>query len=158
MPAKAHQTTFSHRQANQPGAPSVPGLHDTLRSGVGPSSLPTVDPKTSATTQPLASAHPLEARLARWQATQHALQMEGLRRTFGMAEPVRRAMELKIVRDSEWRPAALGGTGGSRGMVGMHEDILLGRDTRIGWEDVFTGDETRPIPGIHEEMERKLKM
>ena len=30
------------------------------------------------------SAHPLEARLKAWQATQEALRMETLRRTFGM--------------------------------------------------------------------------
>jgi proteasome maturation protein len=79
--------------------------------------------------------------------------MESLRRTFGIAEPVRRGMELKMVRDSEWRPLALG-----NGLPSVHEDILRGKDTTITWEDVFTGDETRAVPGFHDEMERKLKM
>lgn len=63
--------------------------------------------------------------------------METLRRTFGMAEPIRRQMELKIVRDSEFRPMVLGGGRSSS----VHEDILVigGRDTEIDWEDVFTG-------------------
>ena len=59
--------------------------------------------------------------------------MEMLRRQFGIAEPVRRGMELKIAGAGEWRPAALGGSSG------VHKDILQGRDCEIGWEDVFTG-------------------
>jgi proteasome maturation protein len=59
--------------------------------------------------------------------------MEGLKRTYGMAEPIKRGMELGIVRQGEWRPGALGGSAGVSG------DILEGRDTEIAWEDVFTG-------------------
>ncbi|RAL61203.1 hypothetical protein DID88_010282 [Monilinia fructigena] len=62
--------------------------------------------------------------------------MSGLRRTFGMSEPIRRGMELKIAREGEWRPLALGGGG-----PGIHEEILRGSDTTISWEDVFKGDE-----------------
>lgn len=82
--------------------------------------------------------------------------METLRRTFGMAEPIRRGMELKITREGEWRPVALGSTGG--GMGSVHEEILTGRDATITWEDVYTGEETRAAVGMHDEMERKLKM
>lgn len=81
------------------------------------------------------------------------MKMEGLRRTFGVAEPIRRGMELKITREGEWRPAVLG-----VGVRGLHEDILSGRDTTITWEDVFNGDELRGVQGIHEEMERKVRM
>jgi len=80
--------------------------------------------------------------------------MEGLRRTFGMAEPIRRGMELKITREGEWRPACLGG-----GLEkSVHEDILNGNDASISWEDVFKGDETRGVQGFHEEVERKVRM
>jgi proteasome maturation protein len=79
--------------------------------------------------------------------------MEGLRRTFGMAEPIRRGMELKITREGEWRPMVLGG-----GQRGVHEDILSGRDTTCSWEDVFTGMEMRSVPGFHEEVEAKVRM
>jgi hypothetical protein len=61
------------------------------------------------------------------------MKMEMLRRQFGIAEPVRRGMELKIAQAGEWRPAALGGSSG------VHKDILQGRDTEIGFEDVFHG-------------------
>lgn len=80
--------------------------------------------------------------------------MESLRRTFGIAEPIRRGMELKITRDGEWRPMALGGsTGGS-----VHEEILKGKEASVEWEDVFTGEEQRAAVPMHEEMERKLKI
>ena len=59
--------------------------------------------------------------------------MAGLRRTFGIAEPVRRGMELKIAREGEWRPGCLGGSAGVSG------DVLEGRDERIEWEDVYCG-------------------
>ena len=68
-----------------------------------------------------------------WRETQDRVKMEMLRRQFGIAEPVRRGMELKITQAGEWRPAALGRSSG------VHKDILEGRDTEIGWEDVFTG-------------------
>jgi hypothetical protein len=70
--------------------------------------------------------------------------MEMLRRQFGIAEPVRRGMELKITEAGEWRPAALGRSSG------VHKDILEGRDTEIGWEDVFTGKSRHVVRGILE--------
>lgn len=63
--------------------------------------------------------------------------MESLRRAYGIAEPVRRGMEMKIVKDGSFRPAVLNsGLGGN-----VHEEILAigGRETEIGWEDVFMG-------------------
>jgi proteasome maturation protein len=62
-------------------------------------------------------------------------------------------MELKIVREGEWRPLVLGG-----GRPGVHEEILRGTDTGIEWEDVFTGEEMRGVVGVQEEMERKVGM
>lgn len=59
--------------------------------------------------------------------------MEGLRRAYGLGEPIRRGMELKIAMDGEWMPRILGG--GSS----IHADVLAGRDCEIGWEDVFRG-------------------
>lgn len=46
--------------------------------------------------------------------------------------------------------------GGQRS--GVHEDILLGREAEISWEDVFVGDEMRGVVGFHEEVERKVRM
>lgn len=109
--------------------------------------------------------------------------MEGLRRAYGIAEPVRRGMELKIVRDGTFRPAVLGGVRGGN----VHEDILMlgGRDTEVQWEDIYqgmcfvffwwfffggirlgivwltlsvVGDDLREPPTFHDEMEKRLKM
>lgn len=143
VPENTNPSTFTHTTHS---APSAPGVHDTLRHGVG------TDPHGLAAAP--VSGHPLEARLKNWEATQEALRMESLRRTFGMAEPIRRGMELSIVRRGEWRPLALG----NGGLPSVHEDILRGRDDMITWEDVYSGDGTRAVPGFHEEMERKVKM
>ncbi|KAL8749655.1 MAG: hypothetical protein Q9199_007549 [Rusavskia elegans] len=78
--------------------------------------------------------------------------MSALRRTFGIAEPVRRGMEIKIAREGEWRPMALGVSAGVSG------DILVGRDAEITWEDVYTGSELREGADFHAEVERKLGM
>ncbi|MCJ1237353.1 hypothetical protein MMC14_005338 [Varicellaria rhodocarpa] len=159
VPSTAHPTSTTNlttrtpSTATTPSAPSAPGLHDTLRSNLSlhpPSTLGTTSPHTTPPT--LQSTHPLEARLARWRSTQQDLKMAGLRRTFGIAEPVRRGMELKIAREGEWRPGCLGGSAGVSG------DVLEGRDERIEWEDVYCGDETRQGADFHSEMEGRLKM
>ncbi|KAL9614998.1 MAG: hypothetical protein Q9167_000529 [Letrouitia subvulpina] len=150
-PPSSHPTSTSNTtnaskstDTSSHGAPSAPGIHDTLRSNLSSGSTSTSTPT---------SAHPLEARLAAWQATQDELKMTGLRRTFGVAEPVRRGMELQIVRDGEQqRPRALGPSASVSG------DILAGRDLEVGWEDVFKGDETRDGPDFHTEMEGRAKM
>ncbi len=105
------------------GAPSAPGIHDSIRSSNS-------DVASATSTH---SAHPLEARLLGWQSTQQSLKMIALRRTFGIAEPVRRGMELNIANSGEWKPKVLGGS------AGVHGDILAGRDMEMTWEDVYKG-------------------
>ncbi|CEJ84798.1 Putative Proteasome maturation factor [[Torrubiella] hemipterigena] len=146
IPEANTSSSFSHNAEQTTSAPSAPGVHDTLRHGLGQT------PLEAKSSKPV-SAHPLEARLKNWEATQEAVRMETLRRTFGMAEPIRRGMELKMVRDSEWRPLALG-----NGLPSVHEEILRGREDIITWEDIYTGDDTKPIAGFHDEMEKKLKI
>ncbi|PMD36264.1 hypothetical protein L207DRAFT_434586 [Hyaloscypha variabilis F] len=157
-PAAGHSTTHSHLSGSSLGAPSAPGIHDTLRHGIGPSLLTsTLSPPQTTSQTPSAhpdSSHPLESRLKKWEETQDLLKMEGYRRTFGISEPIRRGMELKITREGEWRPACLGG-GLERG---VHEEILRGTLEGIQWEDVFRGEEMRGVPGFHEEVERKVRM
>ncbi|KAB5540546.1 proteasome maturation factor UMP1-domain-containing protein [Coniochaeta sp. 2T2.1] len=156
VPSSSHTSSYTHIQTT--GAPSAPGLHDTLRAGVGPASTSASSTSTSTSAPAVvASAHPLESRLANWEATRTQLRMEMLRRTYGMAEPIRRQMELKIVRDGQWRPLALGG-----GRPSVQEEILTGRDEVIDWEDVYAGEENEGLRavagGVQEEMERKLKI
>ncbi|KNG51496.1 UMP1-domain-containing protein [Stemphylium lycopersici] len=148
VPNKAHPT----QTALETSAPSAPGVHDTLRSRLAQTSTAPTAVSSSTAPVPLQSAHPLEARLVQWRDTQDRLKMEMLRRQFGIAEPVRRGMELKIAEAGEWRPVALGGSSS------VHKDILQGRDCEIGWEDVFTGNELRQVPDFHTEIESKMKM
>ena len=85
--------------------------------------------------------------------------MELLRRQFGIAEPVKRGMELAIVKAGEWRPEALAGGFGGIGSAGVHREILEGRDAEVGWEDVFTeGEVGREGLEFHVEMERRMGM
>lgn len=111
-PPAVNPSSHSHIASESLGAPSAPGIYDTLRAGLGPK-VSTVDAPDST--------HPLEARLKNWEATQESLKMEGLRRTFGIAEPIRRGMEFKIVREGSWRPAVLGG---GRGMLKIVSSVL----------------------------------
>ncbi|KAI9679268.1 MAG: hypothetical protein M1817_005287 [Caeruleum heppii] len=151
VPTHSHPTATA---LSATSAPSAPGLHDTLRSTllpIQPASSPSPSQTTTSHCQPT-SSHPLEARLQKWQATQEALKMEGLRRMFGMAEPVRRGMELRIAEEGEWRPDVLGGS------AGVSADVLRGREAEMGWEDVFRGDGTRETLDFHTQMERRLRM
>jgi hypothetical protein len=86
-----------------------------------------------------------------------------LARTYGIAEPLRREMELKTVRDGDFRPSVLGGHSS------VHDDILSGRDAEITWEDVYDGQDglvggvnvsggDGQGVGVLEEMERKVGM
>ncbi|KAF2266767.1 proteasome maturation factor UMP1 [Lojkania enalia] len=147
VPPAAHPTHTSPETS----APSAPGVHDTLRSRLSLTSTPASSSSKTPQVQ-LQSSHPLEARLVQWREMQDRLKMEMLRRQFGIAEPVKRGMELKITKEGEWRPVALGGASG------VHRDILEGRDCEIGWEDVFVGNELREVPDFHSEMEARMKM
>lgn len=127
VPQKGH----AQQTALAPSAPAAPGVHDTLRSNQSLNTPHNASPAFSA----IASSHPLEARLSNWRSTQDSLKMTMLRREFGVGEPVRRGMEVKICQEGEWRPAVLGYKG-----EGVHEQILSGRDASVDWEDVFNGE------------------
>ncbi|KAI0416933.1 proteasome maturation factor UMP1-domain-containing protein [Xylaria grammica] len=158
VPPAQHSSTFTHLPSST-SAPSAPGVYDVLREGLNPAA--SLSSSSSSSTPPApVSRHPLESRLKAWETTQENLRMESLRKTFGMAEPIRRGMELKITREGSWRPACLGGGAGPTGIgsSSVHEDVLMGREASCDWEDVFTGEEQRGALGVHEEMERKLKI
>ena len=140
-------TTTTSTPANL-GAPSAPGVHDTLRHNLN---LSAPAPKASGAPS-TSSTHPLEARLSAWKQQQDDVKMSLLRRQFGIAEPVRRGMELATVKNGEWRPAALG-----EPSAGVHRQILEGRDCELDWEDVYTGEVGSGLE-FHAEMERRCGM
>ncbi|KAJ8603662.1 hypothetical protein MRB53_042097 [Persea americana] len=135
-------------------APSAPGLPDTLRRKLTPSTSTASSSESSTATT---SSHPLESRLVAWRKQQQAVKSELLRRQFGIAEPVKRAMELQIVSAGEWRPAALGA---GQGSAKVHQEILEGRDCEISWEDVYSGElnDGGLMMDFHSEIEIRQKM
>lgn len=64
-------------------------------------------------------------------------------------------MELKITRDNDsLKPMCLAAAGFKGASIS--EEILSGRDETITWEDVYTGDETRALPSMQDEIDRKV--
>ncbi|CAF9914537.1 MAG: hypothetical protein HETSPECPRED_002005 [Heterodermia speciosa] len=151
LPAHPSSTTnLTTQSTSSTTAPSAPGLPDTLRSSLTPT------PQDANSKTPIApsSSHPLEARLVAWKTTQHDLKMQGLRRTYGIAEPVRREMELKDVRTGD----AIGASFLRQKGMSLGEEILVGRENEIGgWEGVFEGGDFRE-GDFHSELESRAKM
>jgi len=139
IPSAAHSTSVSSVSTNK-GAPSISSVPDTLRNS-GPHSVST----------DVNARHPLEARLKNWDETQMNLKMEGLRRLYGAAEPIRRGMEVRMCAD--YKPIQLGGPSN------LHKDILENRDCSIDWEDIYTGNtNVYELPEFHTELEAKCRM
>jgi proteasome maturation protein len=84
VPVAGHSSTVSS-VADRKGAPSASSVPDALRNQGAHSVAADVN-----------NRHPLEARLKAWDQTQMDLKMEGLRRLYGAAEPIRRGMEVRL--------------------------------------------------------------
>lgn len=81
-----------------------------------------------------------------WEKQQAEVRLETMRRVYGLAEPVRRGMELHIVQQGA-RPALMGSP------VGL--DILNNTDLKLDVDDVF-----RSMPSdksLHDDMDRKVR-
>lgn len=74
--------------------------------------------------------HPIESRIATWEQTQAQMHAETRRRMHGIADPVKRDMELELVTTSELRPGLVSSN--------IHSDILRNKDTSIDWEDLYS--------------------
>lgn len=125
-------------------APSAPGLIDTLRAQ-GPVSI----------ASKINNRHPIESRILNWEENQEKMKMETRRRMFGIADPIKREMELALVTD--FRPIALGGASN------IHSDILKNKDWSVDWEDIYTHSSDQLIhhnthDSIHSQMERKFNI
>lgn len=100
---------------------SINALPDTLREQNG-GCLP-------ISTQ-LNEQHPLQQHLENYQANEHARTMEQYRQIFGIAEPLKRTMELNIVEKTDFNPI---------NENHLHKDILRNKDCTIDWEDIYPG-------------------
>ncbi|CAH2353482.1 proteasome maturation factor Ump1p [[Candida] railenensis] len=122
----------------------APGLQDVLRNQEGPLNL----------SSKINNRHPLEARVANWEQTQHDAKMESYRRIFGSGVPIQRAMELQIVESTDFKPQILGGSDS------MHRDILLNKDASLDWEDVYKGglESGSNVKDFHSDMEKRMNI
>lgn len=74
--------------------------------------------------------HPLESRLENWEETQSQLRLESMRRIYGIAEPVRRGMELFHCAEGARHT-------GYQMEDGIGMDILRGTDTKLDVSDIW---------------------
>ncbi|WVO18126.1 hypothetical protein L204_105828 [Cryptococcus depauperatus] len=81
-------TAQSHAVSTHSTAHPVSGLHDTFRYG----------PQSAAQSVAAGVHSPLEMRLKRWNQTRAELQQSLQRNTFGLAVPMKQAMEIKLVQ------------------------------------------------------------
>ncbi|POY70987.1 hypothetical protein BMF94_6014 [Rhodotorula taiwanensis] len=124
------------------------GPHDALAHG-GPRSI----------AAEVASKHPLQNRLAQWDATRDNLHMTLERNMYGLHAPIRLEMERQLVQSAP-TPLSLGlpGAGFTRpGNLAL--EILTGRDEEIRPEDVLIDRvQTAPLGDFHRQMERKFRI
>ncbi|CAH00142.1 Ump1p [Kluyveromyces lactis] len=97
---------------------AVASLPDVFREQVGARPLNTQ----------LNDRHPLESRVRNWDETQHKRQLEQYRQIFGVAEPMKRVMELKLVQNTDFNPL---------NQSNLHKDVLMNKEASIDWEDVY---------------------
>ncbi|BGP43087.1 hypothetical protein JCM10449v2_007102 [Rhodotorula kratochvilovae] len=123
------------------------GLHDTLSYGL------------RSLAADAAPKHPLENRLAQWDATRENLQLTLERNMYGLHAPVRLGMERALVSSAP-TPMSLGLPGAGFTRPGnLHLDILMGRDEEIRPEDVLIDRaQTAQMGDFHLGMERKLRL
>ncbi|GAA5971007.1 hypothetical protein JCM8115_004771 [Rhodotorula mucilaginosa] len=142
----SQQPTASH--VSLADTASSLGPHDALAHG-GPRSI----------ASEVANKHPLQNRLAQWDATRENLHLTLERNMYGLHAPVRLEMERQLVGAAP-TPLSLGlpGSGFTRpGNLGL--DILTGRDEEIRPEDVLIDRvHTAPPADFHRTMERKLRI
>ncbi|SCU93669.1 LAFA_0F17612g1_1 [Lachancea sp. 'fantastica'] len=155
VPNQNYQTNVSSLSGSQPASNAAPALPDTLRSQNGGAA-----PLTSR----MNGKHPLEAKLQNWDTTQRQRDLQQYRQVFGLAEPMKREMELAIVRNSDFNPLSLGTENGFSSPASMHRDILLNREASVDWEDVYPGSSSMGIGGVslgadvHGAIERSLNI
>ncbi|SCU87191.1 LAME_0D09120g1_1 [Lachancea meyersii CBS 8951] len=131
VPNHNYRSTVSSTDGHQTASNAAPALPDTLRSqNGGATPLSTL----------VNGKHPLEPKLQNWDHTQRQRDLQQYRQVFGLAEPMKREMELAIVQNSDFNPLSLGTASSSSNLTsGLHQDILRNREASVDWEDVYPG-------------------
>ncbi|BEJ06614.1 hypothetical protein CcaverHIS641_0311360 [Cutaneotrichosporon cavernicola] len=131
--------TVSTKATNHP----LTGTHDAFRYG----------PTSAAQIVAAGNASPLQ-----WAETQAQLRQTIQRQTFGMAVPLRQAMEVKIAKEELHHPAMLSATPSGLPLGGTHNlalEILQGKDEGLDETDFMSGGaDLREILDVNAVMER----
>nr|ODN85366.1 proteasome maturation protein [Cryptococcus depauperatus CBS 7841] len=137
-------TAQSHAVSTHSTAHPVSGLHDTFRYG----------PQSAAQSVAAGVHSPLEMRLKRWNQTRAELQQSLQRNTFGLAVPMKQAMEIKLVQESPHNPlldpTPLGGS------PNLALEILQGKDETLEVDEFMGGgQDLASVLDVNAVMEKK---
>lgn len=148
IPNNSYQATVASNQDKLHQSNAIPSLPDTLRQQEG-GAVPL--------SSQIGNKHPLETRISEWDQTQRDRQLEQYRQIFGIAEPMKRVMELEIIEKTDFNPL--------NNASSIHKDILLNKDTSIDWEDIYKNNGSTGVSSsnmvnndIHTQIENKLQL
>ncbi|WWC62784.1 uncharacterized protein I303_105381 [Kwoniella dejecticola CBS 10117] len=148
VPAAAQSSSDAHIVSAQATAHPVTGTHDTFRHGL----------KSAAQTIAPGNVHPLQTRLEKWSQTQQQLEQNMQSSTYGLAVPLRKAMEIKLVSENLHNPLIESSTitgvplGGSSN---LSLEILKGQDETLDAGDFMGGSNTlNEVLDVNSAMER----
>ncbi|SCU94715.1 LANO_0E07822g1_1 [Lachancea nothofagi CBS 11611] len=149
VPNKNYRSAVSSTSSHHKTSNAAPALPDSLRNQNGGAT-----PLSTQTN----GKHPLETKLQSWDQTQRNRDLEQYRRVFGLAEPMKREMELAIVQNSDFNPLSQSTDSGFS--TSLHRDILLNREASVDWEDVYQGSGivggVSMGPDVHGAIEKSL--
>ncbi|KAK6907998.1 hypothetical protein I203_101999 [Kwoniella mangroviensis CBS 8507] len=147
VPPTAQSSSEAHVVSSQSTSHPISGTHDTFRHGL----------KSAAQGVTAGNVHPLQTRLEKWQQTQNQLEQNMQRNTFGLALPLRKAMEMKIVSENLHNPLLENSTttgvplGGSSNLA---LEVLKGQDETLDAGDFMGGsnflNEVLDVNGVME--------
>ncbi|QLL30870.1 hypothetical protein HG536_0A06850 [Torulaspora globosa] len=115
---KSSVSTADHQETSSNALSALPDTFRRQEGGAVPLS------------SQLSDRHPLETRVQNWEQTQRSRQLEQYRQIFGIAEPMKRVMQLEIVDRTDFNPL---------NQTALHRDILLNKEASVDWEDVYPG-------------------
>jgi len=124
VPPAASSSKEAHIVSSQATAHPVTGTHDAFRYGL----------HSAGDVVAAGNVSPLQARLEKWATTQQELRQTMDRKVFGLAVPLRQAMEQKIVSQSLHHPLFLSYSGSAvplGGSSNLQLEILQGNDETL---------------------------
>ncbi|OXC66759.1 hypothetical protein AYX13_04629 [Cryptococcus neoformans] len=149
VPPTAQTSTDPHVVSTQATVHPVSGTHDTFRHGL----------KSAAQSVAAGTTNPLQARLEKWSQTQTQLQQNIQRSTFGLAIPMKQAMEIKLVSESLHNPLLEQSTLSGLPIGGSHNlalEVLQGRDESLDANEFMGGSQSMAeVLDVNGALERK---